>query len=185
VRTRAAKSGASIRVDTLVLNGVSISDSSSASYTVNSGLDILRVQGASLAAPFTLTGNATLSWNASNQPTQSQLAFQVKFGPPSATPPTVHITSPTAGTLFGKSPVTVTGMLSGTAPVTVSVNSVQATVLGDNLHGAGPACGGREYAHGHGHEHCGHGKRPCRRDARYDAPGRHDYRSPRRLCNDA
>ena len=131
VRTRSNKAGASIKISSLVLNDVSISDQSYAVYGTNGGLDILRVQGSDLTTPFALTGIARLSWNTSSAPNNSNLAFQVKFGvAPSGTPPAVQITSPADGALTMQSLTAVSGSVTGSAPVTVSVNGIAATVTG-------------------------------------------------------
>lgn len=117
VRTPATRTGTSITIHSRNLDGVPIPDQSYAVHGTNGGLDILRVAGADLATPFTLTGMARLNWTGS-PPTNSNLAFQLKFGVASgATPPAVAITAPASGTLFGASPIAVSGTVSGTEPV--------------------------------------------------------------------
>ena len=82
IRTRESFAGSSLSVDNLVLNSVAVGDQAG---SVGPGLDILRISGAPLAAGFTLSGNATLSW-AGSAPTQSNLAFQIKVGSLPTTP---------------------------------------------------------------------------------------------------
>jgi hypothetical protein len=76
VRTRAVHESTSVSVTDLMLDGMAIGDSSIA---IGAGLDILRISGADLMDGFTLTGNAMLSWTG-QAPSQSQLAYQIKFG---------------------------------------------------------------------------------------------------------
>ncbi len=82
LRTRAVNAGSAITVHSLVLDGVAIADQSQATAD---GLDILRIQGASLLDGFTLTGTAVLTWT-DPAPTQSRLAFQIKVGTVAPTP---------------------------------------------------------------------------------------------------
>jgi hypothetical protein len=84
VRTRATQAGSDIAVQNLVLNGEAVGDVSFADGD-GSGLDLLRIRGGSLAAGFTLTGEAVLTWGAI-LPANSHLAFQVKVGSNSPTP---------------------------------------------------------------------------------------------------
>lgn len=81
IRTRASFAGTQVTVNSLVLDGCAIADQSDAP---GPGLDYLRLQGVNLMGGFTLTGVATMSWSGA-PPTQSNLAFQIKFGTP--TPP--------------------------------------------------------------------------------------------------
>ena len=79
IRTRAVNAGTSILLDNLILDGVSLGDTSYASAS-SAGLDILWVRGFADPATsgFTLTGQSTMYWSGS-APTQSRLAYQVKF----------------------------------------------------------------------------------------------------------
>lgn len=81
IRTRASFAGTLVTVSNLLLDGCVIADQSNAP---GSGIDYLRLQGGNLMGGFTLTGIVTMSWDAT-PPTQSNLAFQIKFGTP--TPP--------------------------------------------------------------------------------------------------
>lgn len=78
IRCRAVNTNTTITVNNLVLNGCAVADHSSADGN-GSGLDILALTGEELDAGFTLTGDATLTWQGS-PPTQSRLAFQIKVG---------------------------------------------------------------------------------------------------------
>jgi hypothetical protein len=84
IRTRATNLGTGITVDNFTLNGDPIAG---ASATVGNGADYFFITGNQLLSGFTLTGDATLSWE--TQPSQSQLAFQVKLTIP--TPGTVGL----------------------------------------------------------------------------------------------
>ncbi len=84
IRTRATNLGTGITVDNFTLNGDPIPGASS---TVGNGADYFFITGNQLLNGFTLTGDATLSWE--NLPSQSQLAFQIKLTIP--TPGTVGL----------------------------------------------------------------------------------------------
>lgn len=75
IRTRAATSGSAVRIDQLILDGVSLSDSAQAA---NNAIDVLWIRGANLRNGFTLTGKSTMTW--STQPSNSNLAYQLKLG---------------------------------------------------------------------------------------------------------
>lgn len=84
IRTRATNLGTGITLDNFNLNGDAVAGASS---TVGNGADYFFITGNQLLSGFTLTGDATLSWE--NQPSQSQLAFQIKMTIP--TPGTVGL----------------------------------------------------------------------------------------------
>jgi hypothetical protein len=79
IRTRAVEDGSTVSAHDLVVDGESVNDQSSAAGP--DGLDILRIQGATLSDDFVLVGQAVLSWPG-DAPSQSRLAFQIKVGEP-------------------------------------------------------------------------------------------------------
>ena len=78
VRTFASKADSSVVVDNLTLDGQGVGSSSAHGA---GGLGILWIQDRDeIANGFTLTGNATLTWDEANMPLRSHLAFQIKVG---------------------------------------------------------------------------------------------------------
>jgi hypothetical protein len=93
IRTRATKTGSSINIDNIFLNGELLNGASS---TVAAGggawadtMDYLRITGLSADEDFSLTGQSTMNWG-EIVPNNSHLAFQIKVADVESTPePTV------------------------------------------------------------------------------------------------
>jgi len=110
IRTRATKAGSSALVDSLVLDGDAVNDSSFADGD-GAGLDNLRIASATMIDDgFVLTGSSVLSWDPNNLPNDSHLAFQIKVavtdldqpeGPPSTSPVPSPSVAATGLALFG------------------------------------------------------------------------------------
>jgi hypothetical protein len=79
IRTRAVNAGTAILLDSLILNGTALGDTSYADAAAG-GLDILWVRGFDSPSlyGFALTGQSTMNWSGA-APTQSRLAYEVKF----------------------------------------------------------------------------------------------------------
>jgi uncharacterized protein (TIGR03382 family) len=77
IRTRNARSDTSILLSDLAVSGYGLLGSDLSSTTVNE-VDYLRIVNTSAFGAVTVTGKATLAW-AGSAPTNSALAFQVKF----------------------------------------------------------------------------------------------------------
>lgn len=83
-------------ISTVSLDGMLVDGSDAIPQVISSGpndRDIIRVQNAGLADGFTLTGTATLAWDPSNVPVNSQLAFQFKAG--------ITVPTPASAALLG------------------------------------------------------------------------------------
>ena len=83
LRARSTRSGATLRLEDLTLDGEPIIDSVFADGD-DDGLDILRIQGADLESGFRLAGEAILTWG-EETPRNSHLAFQIKAADPAQT----------------------------------------------------------------------------------------------------
>ena len=81
IRTRAVKSDSGVMINNLAIDGSPISGSSVAVGN-HEGVDVLWISGQDLmdSDGFSLTGQSTMYWDTNNAPSNSQLAYQVKFG---------------------------------------------------------------------------------------------------------
>ena len=121
--------GATLAASSVLVTGTVTDASPIASLTVN-------------GAPVTLSGGAfttTLSLSlGSNSISASATDAAGNIGSATiavtrVTPPTISITSPPGGLLTAQTPIAVTGTVGGTAPISVNVNGVAASVSGTSF----------------------------------------------------
>jgi hypothetical protein len=128
IPTHAVKANTSLVVGNLFLNGVPVGGSSSAINTGADAQDVLRIQGASLAKGFLLTGTITLRWTGP-KPAGAKLDSQIWLAktvsaPPDTQAPTVAFTAPAAGSVLATATPTITAAFSdaGSGVDTASVH---------------------------------------------------------------